>query len=498
MDADIKEYAGFVQNEWIRGVTSLWMTHPGDGAVILSGDAGCGKSHAVGQLIEVFSRMGLAECVNITATTHKAVGVLKQPLCTTYQSSLMASIEMCQANFDEYKRMFDARHKPAIEMWDRIVANRTGLAAAKKGHSCGTLNMRCPVCVAAIHGSLRCTERIFPYFIARTMFIIDEYGILSELALKKILYALSKFKLPGQGYILVFTGSVSQLPSPEHPQIWQTPLLRDMIINTYSLFINFRVEDAAYAEAINLFQFNVITRPAVELLNARVVGATAVDAEYCDSVTRIFNGNRERDAYNTRHTMMMEGRGARRVDLTPVIEHVGGSASCQFGALMEYMCSTVPKIFNKATKGKRTVYEGGHVFVLPTQERYTFLGLDDVNTAVVGREDDRLYLERQVTKYKGWLVYFFPIFPVAAINTYSAQGETLDRVIYAPPEKNYGMSSIRASAYVACTRVRTRTAIELSCNSFAKAVGRTNMFPENLLNHKKSAEMGYVRKECPY
>ncbi|AVP72202.1 helicase-primase helicase subunit [Silurid herpesvirus 1] len=496
LSPQMKGYAGFVQTEWVRGVLNYWMMEPRGGAIVLSGDAGCGKSHALRELVERVRELGLEECLNMTATTHKAVGVLDYPGCSTYQSSLMYNLDMCQATFDEFKTLFDGRLGHAIDMWERIVRNRRSLVTARKGHECESLNTRCTTCVSIMREALNTSGRMIPFFPGRTIFVIDEYGILSELSLKKILYALSKFTFDDQGYLLIFTGSVSQLPSPESPQIWQTELFNRMINHTYSLFINFRVDDVEYADAMNMFQFNIVTRPALEILTDREIGELAYDPEYRDEVTRVFNGNRERDAYNQRYGVMMEKRGAEKRVLTPIITNRGGNDRCSFKELIEYISTSAPKIFTKTNRGVRTVYLGGSVFVLPEQQKHTLIGFAEGDEHVILEKDGfEIYMERIVTHHKNWTVVYWPIFPVAAINTYSAQGETMDHVIYAPPEKNYQMSSIKASAYVACTRVRNRNCLELSCNSFAKRVGRTQMFPTNLLLHKKELEMGYIRKK---
>nr|WNR62151.1 helicase-primase helicase subunit [Acipenser herpesvirus 2] len=494
ISANVSDYAEFVQNEWVRGVMAAWFAEKGSMAMILSGDAGCGKSHTLMKLLTQMDRLGLSKCYTVAATTHKAASIMKNADARTYQSALGFNMEMCRANFEEFKKLYLKKYAAVIAKWDRIVLKTIELASSTSDHPCIELSMRCATCYDIVASVLKSTFPR-PFFLGRGLLFIDEYGILSELSLQKILFVLSTFRLFDQGYILIFTGSVSQLPSPEMPQIWASMLFKEMISHTYSLFINFRVKDRGYAEAISLFQFNTITKPAVDIFNNKSIGPKAVDTTHDESITRIFNNNKDRDTYNINFVTMMEQRGCKKVTVNALINKVGAS-DISYGEFFDYLTITVPKIFNKTNKGSHTFFLHGPVLRVPSQTKCVLHKFVKHGQHAIIEEPKGVYfeVEREVVSYKGWEAAYFPFFSIVSINTYSAQGETLPAVIYIPPEKNYMLSSIKASAYVACSRVKTRDSIQISCNSFANRVGTVNFFPSQLLDHKKELEMGYIPK----
>ncbi|KAK2812699.1 hypothetical protein Q5P01_001000 [Channa striata] len=93
-----------------------------------------------------------------------------------------------------------------------------------------------------------------------------------------------------------------------------------------------------------------------------------------------------------------------------------------------------------------------------------------------------------------WTVTTHPLACMLAMNTYDCQGCTITGdVIYHPP-RNFLLSPIKPSVYVALSRVTSRDRIEMTNCNFAETVGEVRFYDDRLVAYRKRVKMesGYA------
>lgn len=492
----IEKYAEYCQNEWVRGVLNLWSYDDSMMVVVLTGDAGSGKTTTIKKLTQVLDSLGAGSALRLSAPTHKAASVLSENARTT--ASLMGwNFEMCQMSFEKFKEEYTFKNSNIINAWN-ILKKESALIAQKNKtdtHKCDRLSIRCKACMKSIvQFMLRLCNGFIPPFLGSSIILIDEYGILSESMFMKIIFVLQHFVFDDQGYLIICSGSISQLPSPERPRIWESTLFKNMIVNTTPLLINFRqASDTPFSNALRLMQYNLISNDAVEILNERVIGEKLANSPlFKPQLTRIFNANSLRDEYNMAYSKLTQKEVILKAKINSIKDTSRGK--CTMADALKAIRQKYPKIFTR-NNSTQYLYIGGVVGQLQKcSERLTLLSHNKKKEEIVLSDiisKQTVIIKMKLEKFKNWAIEFFPVYAIQGINTYSCQGDTLENgVVYCPPKKNYFRSEIKPSAYVAMSRVTTRDRLFLSYNPFTTP-GTNSFFTTEELLYKKCYEQAY-------
>nr|WAS29283.1 helicase-primase helicase subunit [Lake sturgeon herpesvirus] len=504
-DSDrLTRYAHYTQEAWVDSILDLYFASPNKHLLVLAGDAGTGKTHALCMLNERFRELNLRPPL-FTATTKNAAGVLK---CgsTTYHSALGINNQaLLQAStVQEFMTLYRAKYRDFYALFDQCVAKSASLASLLEPsgngvHQCQALNVRCHRCSRTLHKALSKCGFVPPVAYTPVM-VIDEYGMLDRLSLEKILAVLDSVSLPGQGHLIIMCGSITQLPPARvsnNNYVCQSPDWAGLFLHCQYLRVNHRQKaDPAYGLSMGLFQFNVVTPQAVSLLNSRVLPelTRVYDPSFMPHALRIFNDNSSRDSYNSAAASLCANK---KFSLPNRLE-------CGSGDIKRFTAELTDRfrLVFSATSNDRVFYLGSRVWLIKCSQ---IKASDPTRGTVTKFSKDTLYvtcdngtafeLSKEIytsSLYTKCVAHFYPVALAHAINTYSAQGESLScDVIYVPPLKAYFRSELTASAYVACTRVCRRSKLFLAANSFASAPGQAQFFKPEVLKFKKQWEMGY-------
>ncbi|UMM52747.1 helicase-primase helicase subunit [Lake sturgeon herpesvirus] len=506
-DSDrLTRYAHYTQEAWVDSILDLYFASPNKHLLVLAGDAGTGKTHTLYMLDERFRELNLRPPL-FTATTKNAAGVLK---CgsTTYHSALGINNQtLLQAStVAEFMTLYRAKYRDFYALFDQCVAKSASLASLEplgnRVHQCRELNVRCHRCSQTLQKALSKHGGFVPPVAYTPVVVVDEYGMLDRLSLEKILAVLDSVSLPGQGHLLIMCGSITQLPparaSVANNSLDQSPDWASLFLHCQYLRVNHRQKsDPAYGLSMGLFQFNLVTPHAVALLNSRVLPELpkVYDPSFMPDALRVFNNNSSRDAYNSAAAALCSDK--KKFTLPNRLE-------CGPGDVKRFTAELTDRfrLVFSATSHDRAFYVGSRVWLIKGSQvkpgdptRGTLTGFCRDVLRVTCDDGTAFELAKELyssSLYPKCVAHFYPVALAHAINTYSAQGESLScDVIYVPPLKAYFRSELTASAYVACTRVCRRSKLFLAANSFAASPGPALFFKPEVLTFKKQWEMGY-------
>lgn len=498
-----KDFSSAQQLVWAHDLLELFVAGPSDKNMILllAGDAGSGKSRALCHVQELFTAIGAEDALCVTATTHAAVACGPTSTHTIYAAlginttTLLDERCVSAAERKRFASLYRSRHQNLLNLFDKMKAcEKKLLNAASKfidGHSCTIIDNRCRTCRRIIDEATR--DQV-PSAFNRPVLIIDEYGILTASDMNKICIAVD-FMNWGKA-IIVLVGSVSQLCKPGNDHIWTSDRFNEHYLHSLYLWYNHRqADDVLLSDSLSALQHNVISKECVELLNSRCLEKEeqAMDPTFMPNALRIFNDNTKRNLYCNLYNTQI-GRDKKMTTLPR--NYVTGSESYKNEIRNRYRL-----VFT--SEPVQVIFVGAPIFLLKYNDKCGRGTVEDIvkdkslGICVTVRLEDgettavsRIFLNKPECNGKA---AFYPIVQAAAINTFSAQGATYNcDVIYYPPPKRYDYSAIKASAYVACSRVRKSTALHLACNSFAKQVTENaNFFTDDRLKFKHLFEMGY-------
>nr|WIM37051.1 hel [Herpesvirus DDDp] len=522
MSQCFERYGTFVQRRWVNMVVAHWQTNHAFYIFLLTGEAGCGKSKTITVLRESMRLLTAPHsCALFTATTHTAAEVLQG---RTYQSALGFNLACCLAtSIQAFIECYTAHRARVVDYWcTRIApcADRAGKLCRVYKHGCSNLSRRCPLCADALRQHLfdKLGDANVPHAAFRSLLVIDEYGMMTALDFHKVLWTVNLFKIADvDSHTLVLVGSVSQLtatPPRASPAAYgrdadsargvHASLLADIVRDpskghVRSLAVNHRQsEDPEYGRALSMMQFNLVTAEAVSIFTSRQFEG-ADDASQLPGVVRIFNCNERKDRFNAQATAAIPGEA---VELTLHIQPPIGNHRT-LAAFYDFLKKTHPKIFSSRSWPGRCqlTVKAGEQMIVKLVGAAPFLAV--LTRVVRGAEGAPVALQmkridtglcvrvnRCTFSHRGHSVQFFPVSTAAAINTFSAQGATLQNGIAYCPPRRYMSSPIKPSAYVAMSRVPHRQKLWLQHNPFT-STGYYAFFSDAHLTFRKMVEMCY-------
>lgn len=487
----VEEYAHLKQVQFVYGVLDVFFEAPIDKDIVimLCGDAGTGKSYTIELLLKKLSNLNVRELVEPTTTTHAASSCFESNIKTIYSALMLNDGDLLSCSAQEVSAKLAYKYPEVIQWKEQFDENIESIMDKSKalGHKCEFFSTRCKTCMALY--KRRCA--LPPE--GKSFYIIDEVGMLDGNTTDKIIEAARFFSPLGCGNLFLFIGSVSQLRVPGQDGIWRAKCFEHMWLGTAYMNYNYRLRnDYVFADALACMQHNLITKTCVDIMKSCVIPANAENTkEFMPDAVRIFNSNTRRDEYNSRVLNSKE-----TVDCLPVLQNHEYCSS----QLKNLIWTKFKKRYGTYTQMNLKLYKDARVICYKINAETSYF-----QGVVTGfRKPDIIYVktdkgeEKIVTRQEFILdsrspkIRFFPIVHAQAINTFTAQGATMRcPVIYCPPEKNYFMSKILPSAYVACTRVTKKSNLFLTRNSFANTVGKAPFFTQDLLDFKEQYEMNY-------
>ncbi|KAJ8361664.1 hypothetical protein AAFF_G00432180 [Aldrovandia affinis] len=271
---------------------------------LLSGDAGCGKSYAIGMLCELFRGIGVSGAVS--GMTNRAAATLADftgdtPV-TTFHRMMGYKATMLDDSLPvaQFVALYRHEHKAAVEDYEAFAS-----AAMTQTEAHPRCNRRraesCAVCSRLFDQHKQHYQAVYPPFVGVNIVIIDGYGLLRISAIERMLACMRLFYPTGCGPLIIFAGSVSQLrPVTPGVSVWQNSTFQSMLDSVTPLLVNRRqFLDPGYAEAVAYLQYNTIT------CEARAVFANCVtvtpeqvnDPTYEPDSLRIYHQDTQREAY---------------------------------------------------------------------------------------------------------------------------------------------------------------------------------------------------------
>ncbi|ARR28873.1 hypothetical protein [Ranid herpesvirus 3] len=500
---NLEEYSTARQRAWAYDVVELLISEPVDKhhILLLAGDAGSGKSKTLCLLRDLLTQLGSGDAICVTATTHAAVASSEACQHTVYSAlgintnTLLSHVCITEEEQQRFTFIYKKRHAELLNRLSILkLEERKALETSARyvePHDCTTLSNKCCICRHIVKTA---TSGCGPPALNKPVLVVDEYGILSASDINKIIIAADLLNM-GK-IIIILVGSVSQLCKPKETPIWQSNLFNEHYLHSAYLSHNYRQSgDSTLSDCLSALQHNVISKECVELINSRCIvnKSDALNPAFMPNALRIFNDNVSRNKYNT---AMSEAAVAKGMVLTELpSHHLSGTEEYQTEIKTRYNL-----VFS--SNKQQVIFIGAPVFLLKYGDkcgRGTVTGILKHKTTVhsitirleTGEPVDVCRLN--LNDPGRGKACFFPLVTAAAINTFSAQGATYDcEVLYSPPTQNYNASSIKASAYVACSRVRHSSSLFISCNSFAKNITtEACFFTPDRLKFKHLYEMGY-------
>ncbi|ADA57800.1 helicase-primase helicase subunit [Anguillid herpesvirus 1] len=510
-------YSRLLQIKWVSYIFScLALPIKEPLPVVLSGDAGAGKTKAITLIRDKLRKSPFilttgASTVNVAAmhnvrTLHSILGVNTAEL-------LREDIPLEQW-FSEWCTKYTAE-------LTKIDAARTAYIA-NPDHACPKIILRCEACsryvfkyvagVSVDNGEMR-DKGCWPLLLAPATtpaILVDEFGMMHNTWLTRVFVALKRLAPPGDAHVLILVGSVTQLP-PAHGKDQpktsgsnkEGPWVNELLSQTrFSFHLPFSMRmktDFEYGECLGMMQYNASTPLNKRIMDSRV-DERALDNTYNLDWPRIIHADAQVDQFNSLAKQRLASEGKKTWTLTPLIQGGGsrGSGKGEAGIYRELRTR-----FRHMSVIKQTISESQLVVVLKYGDAARFPGslgrvvnYDEKagNLLLESLETGSTFEVSRVGVVAGKAsASLWPIKSGHAMNTYFCQGLTMPfKIVYCPP-KAYHMSPIKASAYVACSRVTNRANLYLSNSNFAASKrGKTEYFEESAIRFKILIEQGYI------
>lgn len=313
----------YCQEQWVREMVLLHMSRGTSMKLaLLSGDAGCGKSHAISMLLKTLKSMNIS-CV-VSAMTNKAASNLSElcPLDQVYTFHKMMGFTKELLNdthpLSEFMEMYARVHRAVMLPFQALYCHT--LPTCQR-HSCQRLRPEsCGMCskrFRRLRTSKTPTDQVTmehaPPFLGVNVLVIDEYGLMNAPLLERMLGCCKLFYGPSNGPLIIFSGSVSQLqPVGKASRIWETDRFEKLLAHSTPLFVNRRqFHDPGYAEAVTYLQFNTITQKSQLIFQGQttVSEQQLMNPEYRPDALRIFHQDEQQSKYVTAHMNMVAKTG---------------------------------------------------------------------------------------------------------------------------------------------------------------------------------------------
>ena len=554
----------YCQEQWVSSTIGLHLRRGSKLTMtLLSGDAGCGKSYAVSMLCKRLEALGVS--CHVSAPTNKAAAnLIESTRCksvTTFHRMMGYKKNLIKDNLPtaDFVQLYGSTYKHVIDQYKQL--SEQPLDPQFMGHQrhpeCSRPTPEsCAECSRAFK-KLKCSTswnslhsmREAPPFLGVNVLVVDEYGMLSDNEVDKMLKCLALFYGPLGGPLIVFAGSVSQLqPLGEHKPIWaRGSLFESKLATSTPLFVNRRqIRDPGYSETITYLQFNTVTDESLRVLESRcnVTIGELMEPRFNPTSLRIFHSHDEQARYSKAFMKDTESRlGATAV--APVylkLARNNHSKKSRFDAL-NYAAQVTPKLFamppfNPNSKPKeedylrlRKLWVGCRVGLLwyagPHGIVHKDPGVYDVpqrggngkcaecvrdteglivsirhnskkkwyEFTVQGLQSGKKYVVSPTEMdYLGWTVCTHPLSCLVAMNTHECQGCTVrGDVLYHPPF-GFDWSEMKPSVYVALSRVLSRENIRITNCKFTSC----ELYPWDLVEYRKRVEMAYIASDKPW
>ncbi|KAK7878278.1 hypothetical protein WMY93_031097 [Mugilogobius chulae] len=503
---------------------------------LLSGDAGCGKSHALSLLYRTLT--GMSVTVAVSAMTNRAVGCLAgmgAVRCVYTLHRLMGlkkdllDEKMPQSEFEaKYLREYrDARVRFA-----QMYKSRVPQGKGSQQHSCESPRPEsCAVCSRVIE-KMRGDKGPMagaPPFLGVNVLIVDEYGLMTSVLLERLLFCLSSFYGPKNGPLIVLCGSVSQLQPPggTSERVWQNDRLEKLLCSSTHLVVNRRqFSDPGYAEATSYLQFNVVSEEARRIFRSQVTVTEKelMDPTYEPDRVRIFHREDLKCAYTAAYVEARKGSpfGPTCLILTEDQKRSSEITPISRRQVLERAVHALPKLFIMpknfpAAPGDYLKCKGfwrgcrvtliwhmdrsgirisGDVDVRDTEGTVQDIKFNDkrgfCEFHVKGSQSHNVYVVGPSEwRCANWTLRVHPLACLVAMNTYECQGCSLNGQVFYHPPRHFFMSPLKPSVYVALTRVTKRDDLQMTNCNFAENVGSVSIYDERLVSHRKRVEMNY-------
>nr|BBA49217.1 helicase [Oryzias latipes] len=544
--------SGYCQEEWVRRMVKLHMFR-GDRlkVALLSGDAGCGKSYAIGLLEKKLKALRIS--VAVSAMTNKAAGTLMESghldKVQTFHKMMGLKKDLLDDSLeaDAFVERYRRCYLGAILAFRAFRRSKVDRAVDK--HSCELPRPEsCSAC-SRIFARLRGRSALAdaPPFLGTNVLVVDEYGLMTARLLERMLRILALFYGPDAGPLIILAGSVSQLqPAGSGPLLWETGRMETLLCCSTPLFVNRRqFDDPGYAETLSYLQFNTVTQQSRTIFRSQLLVSErqAMDPEHEPHKTRIFHQDQQLAAY----TKAYAARATRKAEVFLSVTKHGSSSKgpAQWYNVLQQATQALPKLFAMP----RVFFKGGqrprerdylrnpelwvgckvrmlwhmdHNGIQPVEDGpvprkalspaanlagdpVSPLEVEGLISGMAFRKETQAYEfyvrgDRTGRLYKvgpskwhceNWTVTTHPLACMLAMNTYDCQGCTISgEVLYHPP-RNFSMSPIKPSVYVALSRVTRREKLQMTNCNFAESVGRVGFYDERLVAYRKRVEMNY-------
>lgn len=518
-----------LQNAWTSHVVECFFRRSEKTVILLTGDAGSGKSKCFLDVCKAFEELGVN--VACTATTNTAVSF--SPVCkeTYFRCFGFTSDTIGVKDRRAFTKAYYDKWGPAIDAIGKLTVNPAVLYAALKRsrhYTCDKFEPRCVRCLRRFSDYVRSLSVHSPTFVQCPVILIDEYGIMNAEDVWNIRYVTNMFFRGQWGPLVILAGSVSQL-STAHGDT-SKPLYKDVsfknsVLHVQPMLINFRQQrDPGFGESLSLMQYNKMSLQAAELFRSRTVvtEAESMDPTYDVSAVRVFNSNERRNNYIDNCVQAQMKKRHVVTYVSPVRVTNGPGKPVSKDVLVSHLKSRFPKLFcNNNKQRKQTVqtcvrsrlfYPGMKVWIVANFGgchgasdgciQGKVVSVDPVNdsTTVKLHNGSVTTFKLCSYKYRNWVVETLPLSPCLAFNTYEVQGLTIQgRVIYSPP-RWYKRSQLKPSAYVACSRCVDRESLFITkpddafgsrYPSFVDTLGDVALYDSELVEYKESFEQGY-------
>lgn len=552
----------YCQTQWVRTMVKLHMSR-GERMklALLSGDAGCGKSYAISLLENKLRSMDIS--VAVSAMTNKAACTLMESGSLNRVYTFHKMMGFKRELLDDKLSLDDFTQRYSKVYWNTIARfntlHRSELPAERnqvlKRHSCKRLRAEsCAVCSKMFEqlrlsknpGDLAPMEDA-PLFLGVNVLIVDEYGLMSGQLFERMMRCLALFYGPGNGPLIVFSGSVSQLqPVGPNLRIWETERFEGLLSSSTPLFVNRRqFKDPGYAEALTYLQFNTVTEESRRIFRSQVsvCDREVMDPEYEPRKLRIFHQDTQQNTYTAAYMnkVSKEARvGEKFISVTRTRTSYKGPS--KWYEVLKPAAQTLPKLLSvpRFRKGihstqrdylkveklwvgckvrmiwhmdsngiqvasKQTLYALAGTQMGPQQQPRSIADTEGVVQSIRFKRESQynvFYVKGCQTgtlyevapsqwNYMNWTVTTHPLACLLAMNTYDCQGCTIhEQVLYRPPVY-FSMSPIKPSVYVVLTRVVKRENLQMTNCNFAEEIGTVDFYDERLVAYRKRVEMNY-------
>lgn len=344
-------------------------------------------------------------------------------------------------------------------------------------------------------------------------------------------------------------------PAASGPRVWESERLEELLSCSTPLLVNRRqFEDPGYAEALAYLQFNEVTEESRSIFRSRVLVSEreATDPSHEPEKLRIFHRDEQVTSYTAAYvTKAVGGSRVGETFLSVTRNRTGAKGPGAWYGALQQAAQALPKLFSvpRFRQGARPVvrdylrtdklWVGCKVRMIWHMDQNGIqltrksasswaeaLGRDGAGSQAASRSRKaelsprdtegvvcNVAFKREAQAYEfhvkgdrtgrlykvglskwhcgNWTVTTHPLACMLAMNTYDCQGCTITGdVIYHPP-RNFLLSPIKPSVYVALSRVTSRDRIEMTNCNFAETVGEVRFYDDRLVAYRKRVEMGY-------